>query len=299
MARKTLTGLSPIAEQMVQERMARAAELRIERAMAPELARTYRAMAAAYGNPGEQAAIIAEHGKRVAEILTANWLNIWSQFGRRIFAAVLKSNRGVYTQANLLKLEIEQKSGMAFDAHGIRILSKVDAVHEIKRAVPLTPIFDEARRKWVLLFGAVKVTQIEGTTKEQALRLINQAIADAATQGLDERATAALLRARMAEQSVSLATLRSRVIARTEAHNASTAATQAAAEASEIPMKRQWVAAQSEDRTRDDHRDANGQTVGMYEPFIVGGEELMYPGDPNGSAENVINCRCVCAYIPD
>jgi len=264
MARKTLTGLSPIAEQVVQERMARAAELRIERAMVPELARTYRAMAAAYGNPGEQAAIIAEHGKRVAEILTANWLNIWSQFGRRIIQAVQKSHCAM----------------------------------ETKRAVPLTPIFDEARRKWILLFGAVKVTQIEGTTKEQALKLINQAIADAATQGLDERATAALLRSRMTEQSVSLATLRSRVIARTEAHNASTAATQAAAEASEIPMKRQWVAAQGE-RTREDHSAADGQTVGMNQPFIVGGEELMYPGDPNGSAENVINCRCVCAYIPD
>jgi hypothetical protein len=255
-------------------------------------------MAAAYGNPGEQAAIIAEHGKRVAEILTSNWLNIWEQFGRRIFAAVLKSNRGVYAQANLLKLEIEQKSGMAFDAHGIRILSKVDAVHDIKRAVPLTPIFDEARRKWILLFGADKVTQITGTTKEQAMALINQAIADAATQGLSEQATASLLRARLGEQAVSISKLRSRVIARTEAHNASTAATQAAAEASEIPMKREWVASGGE-RTRSDHARANGQIVSMNQPFIVGGEELMYPGDPNGSAENVINCRCVVAYVPD
>jgi hypothetical protein len=28
-------------------------------------------------------------------------------------------------------------------------------------------------------------------------------------------------------------------------------------------------------------------------PFVVGGEELMYPRDPNGSAENTINCSCL------
>jgi hypothetical protein len=30
--------------------------------------------------------------------------------------------------------------------------------------------------------------------------------------------------------------------------------------------------------------------------FIVMGEELSYPGDINGSAENVINCRCTVTY---
>jgi len=30
----------------------------------------------------------------------------------------------------------------------------------------------------------------------------------------------------------------------------------------------------------------------------VGGERLMYPGDPSGSAENVINCRCAVGHIP-
>ncbi len=30
----------------------------------------------------------------------------------------------------------------------------------------------------------------------------------------------------------------------------------------------------------------------MGQPFIVGGEQLQYPGDPAGSAWNVISCRC-------
>lgn len=63
------------------------------------------------------------------------------------------------------------------------------------------------------------------------------------------------------------------------------------AEKAGLKVVKEWIAT-SDHRTRDAHMEANGQRVGMDEPFIVGGEELMYPGDPNGSPENVINCRC-------
>lgn len=44
--------------------------------------------------------------------------------------------------------------------------------------------------------------------------------------------------------------------------------------------------------TRQWHVSADGQTVNTNEPFYVDGEELDYPGDPSGSAANIINCRC-------
>lgn len=44
--------------------------------------------------------------------------------------------------------------------------------------------------------------------------------------------------------------------------------------------------------TRPPHGEADGQIVSVKEPFIVDGEELMFPGDPAGSEGNVINCRC-------
>lgn len=43
---------------------------------------------------------------------------------------------------------------------------------------------------------------------------------------------------------------------------------------------------------RPEHWEASGQEVSVDEPFIVGGEELMYPADPNGSGWNIYNCRC-------
>jgi hypothetical protein len=70
------------------------------------------------------------------------------------------------------------------------------------------------------------------------------------------------------------------------------AAMQTAAE--HVPgLKRQWLSARGHATPpRPAHAAASGQEVGVDEPFIVGGEKLMYPGDPAGSPGNTINCRC-------
>ncbi|MFJ9720012.1 phage minor head protein [Streptomyces sp. NPDC101213] len=61
--------------------------------------------------------------------------------------------------------------------------------------------------------------------------------------------------------------------------------------------RKRWVAV-LDDRTRDAHRDADGQEVPLDAPFEVGGETLRFPGDPTGSPGNVINCRCSVSVIP-
>jgi len=59
-----------------------------------------------------------------------------------------------------------------------------------------------------------------------------------------------------------------------------------------------WVSSHG-DNVREAHQIAEENygdpenAVAVDEPFTVGGEELMYPGDPAGSPENVINCHCV------
>lgn len=44
-------------------------------------------------------------------------------------------------------------------------------------------------------------------------------------------------------------------------------------------------------------RNPANQRVPLEDPFIVGGEELMHPGDSNGSPENVINCHCIALAV--
>ena len=58
-------------------------------------------------------------------------------------------------------------------------------------------------------------------------------------------------------------------------------------------MWKRWSAT-GDERTRDEHLAADGQEVPNDEPFTVGGEHMMYPGDISlgASGWNVINCRC-------
>lgn len=58
-------------------------------------------------------------------------------------------------------------------------------------------------------------------------------------------------------------------------------------------MWKRWIAT-PDARTRDEHATADGQEVPNDEPFVVGGEKMMYPGDISmgASAWNTINCRC-------
>ena len=90
-------------------------------------------------------------------------------------------------------------------------------------------------------------------------------------------------------------------IARTETTTATNLATVLAAENSEYQLQKTWISAQ-DNRTRRppkspfDHLDMNGVTVDAERPFFVGGEELEYPGAPNGQAGNIINCRCKVVF---
>ncbi|MCK4958944.1 MAG: phage portal protein [Planctomycetes bacterium] len=56
-----------------------------------------------------------------------------------------------------------------------------------------------------------------------------------------------------------------------------------------------WLSSR-DDHVRPAHRSAEQQYKGgipVDQPFNVGGEMLMYPADPAGSAANIINCRCL------
>lgn len=111
-----------------------------------------------------------------------------------------------------------------------------------------------------------------------------------AGEGIDE------LRLR-AEDALGVAEGRARTIARTETHGAVNAGQAAAVRALGPygPDRKEWLATR-DSRTRDTHWLADGQVVGLDEPFVVGGALLQYPGGP-GPAREVINCRCTVLYL--
>lgn len=62
-----------------------------------------------------------------------------------------------------------------------------------------------------------------------------------------------------------------------------------------LSVNKEWVAI-LDTVTRSAHSIADGQVVGVAESFNVEGESLRFPRDPNGSAANIMNCRCISDF---
>jgi len=91
-------------------------------------------------------------------------------------------------------------------------------------------------------------------------------------------------------------------IARTETTAASNYAATVSSSVSGVLMDKVWVSAldartRREPESHFDHYHMNQVKVPLDKPFEVSGEKLMFPGDPKGSAGNVINCRCSVAQV--
>ena len=85
-------------------------------------------------------------------------------------------------------------------------------------------------------------------------------------------------------------------IARTEMGKAANGGALLGYKQSAVVQEKEWLSALIEGRTRDEHRIAHGQRRALDADFLVGGENLAYPGDPKGSPWNII--FCLCTIVP-
>jgi hypothetical protein len=92
-------------------------------------------------------------------------------------------------------------------------------------------------------------------------------------------------------------------IARTETTSAANYGAFKASNSLGVAMDKVWISAQDK-RTRRtppdkyDHYHMNGVKIPLEKPFIVSGDEMMFPADQeNGDAGNIINCRCTMSQV--
>lgn len=178
----------------------------------------------------------------------------------------------------------------AVEAMGGDVLAAAKAAGRPVERKDFSAHFARMAQEFFAAWGAQKVVQVSDTTKA----IVARAIARGYRDGLGQAGVADLIRGLVPQTYPA----RAEVIARTETHAAASYGAQEAAKETGLPLRREWVAAVGE-RTRETHQAANGQIVGMDEPFQVGGASLAYPGDPAGPPEEVINCRCIAAYVVD
>lgn len=135
----------------------------------------------------------------------------------------------------------------------------------------------------------VLVSQVNETTaKVLQQRLTAEAIVD--------RVTVTQFRDILEKTFNDLSTYRAETIARTEMIGTYNGASRQAAVDSELPIAREWLATKGP-RTRASHLALDGfRTNGMNDVYPNG---LLYPGDPSGSGDETVNCRCVELYVTD
>ena len=152
----------------------------------------------------------------------------------------------------------------------------------------------ERTSTYVSKVAGERITEVWAYSKELYVEAVNDAILTAANEGLGTRQAATRIRKLVNKKlKGDINVSRARRIARTELTSARNyGSNQALIDAVSDGAKLRKVWRISGRNTRDAHIAADGQIRDVDQPFDVGGEQLMYPGAPNGSAENVINCMC-------
>jgi len=160
--------------------------------------------------------------------------------------------------------------------------------------------------KWIETAGLKKAKQIDDTTQEELIRTLVPTLVNSIESGDGMNAKIDALMKVADDVYFKLDESRAQMIARTETTSAVNAGS-FALYSSEGVTKKTWLSVR-DDRTRSiddgaefDHDGADGQTVDIDKKFIIhgtnGDEELDFPGDSEGSAGNVCNCRCT--FIPE
>lgn len=205
-------------------------------------------------------------------LLGANWEQLLTEAGPRWREAFLPLLEGIIIEQ---ATQLNTTYGMQFDVHNLFAEAWYDD-YKLKFA---QEIMDTTKRDMAVLLQ-------DGMNEGWSIPTTQKHISTLFTQYM----TGGLASDDFDWFSSRMPSYRTEMIARTETMRASNAGNAALYQDWGVEMQ-EWLAT-NDGRTRDAHIDANGQRVAVGEAFNVGGEALMFPGDPAGSPENTINCRC-------
>lgn len=196
---------------------------------------------------------------RVNGELEENWRETYTPLVAKTYAFGATEVAGVGADLNA----DVQESGLA----GRSVASVREAIR--KRAARLAELIGDTTAREVL--AVIEASERAGLTVSETSRLVGRAVYG------EERVDA-----------------RSTMIARTESAGAlSQGSWDQAQEMGDLYRTKEWLAF-SDAETRETHTACMAQgRIAIDQPFTNG---LMYPLDPTGAADEVINCRCVLAY---
>lgn len=143
--------------------------------------------------------------------------------------------------------------------------------------------------KYIDFFTGRKITLISDTTRKNIKEFIRKSIKEGKTIKDIEIGIRKVYR--------DFSKSRARVIALTEVAGISNYAMLQSAIDSKKDLEKKWIPI-IDGKTRDSHAFmANHESIDLDKPFRVGDTKMLFPGDPTGTAKEVINCRCSIKFI--
>lgn len=247
-----------------------------------------------------------------------NWLRLHSRYELlmfRIFRKQLRksvkrirfgqmdvSNYRILVDLNLQEDDVFKSYLLAYDKVGILYGNKVGRSinKEIKNFAPdsFAETFKSTLLTWLRENAGLRITSVRQTLVEYLIKEIEKGI----SEGLTIRQVAANMEKLV--NSRNFYKWQALRIARTETTAAANYGATIAGFDSGVVLEKLWISS-NDARTRQiekgdeyDHMDMQGIKVDQDGLFNVQGDLLRFPGDPVGSASNIINCRCTVALVP-
>lgn len=175
---------------------------------------------------------------------------------------------------------------------------KIKDPERVIKAEPTGDAWDSIVRQHLASYGLTRIEEMRRTSRVLTIQNLDPILQQGIEGGLGIPEISQAMQAKLAEYAPKAERYRAERIARTEIISSSNWASLKSVEisgASDRFVKRWLPAMQS--NTRPDHLAmADEPAIPINEKFSVGGELLEYPGDPAGSPENVINCRCTLVF---
>lgn len=160
-------------------------------------------------------------------------------------------------------------------------------------------LFSQQLRSYGLTEAGARITSITATSEKFIRGAVESAITEAVEQGLGIEKTQKLIRSYLQDSLGDIGRSRAKMIAQTEMITGSNQASQYGVESTGMEYRKYWSTSGLKN-IRDSHVFAeenypNG--IGKNDLFDMGnGNVMRFVGDPQGAAEEVINCRCTTIY---
>jgi hypothetical protein len=183
-----------------------------------------------------------------------------------------------------------------FDA-GIVYGAKIRAdLNRVKARMPIG--FSERMHQLIMEYFGQDILNTSLGITETTKKLIRDVFINAYAQGLGIDDIIKQF------EDTEMSRIRSRLIARTETVTSANGGALIVAKETGLLLNKTWLATK-DSRTRHDHAEVDGHTVGRDDYFDVGGSEMLYPGDRGGKdgkpevpASEIVNCRCTTIFAP-